>query len=204
MPRLSPEETRSRILEASLRLFQEQGFRETTMRQVASEVGIALGTTYNYFPTKEQIALYFFEDAMERVFRRFDAEDPPGAALDERLFLLLTLELEEIEPYEELLTVLVFQSAAPSSRLHPASLESRRLRNRFLDRVSGLVEDAYERGDLPRMGYEQMVLDAFWIFHLGIMTFWLNDTSPGKEDTLVLLDKSLRFVLKALREGEAP
>ena len=37
------EETRERIFEAALRLFREQGFDETTMRNVAAEAGVATG-----------------------------------------------------------------------------------------------------------------------------------------------------------------
>ena len=53
------------------------------------------------------------------------------------------------------------------------------------------------------LGFDSMVLSAFWVFHLGIMMFWMNDTSRKKEDTFILLDKSLRFILNAMR-GRSP
>jgi AcrR family transcriptional regulator len=193
------ESTRRRILEVSLQLFQRQGFGRTTMRDVARKAGIALGTTYNYFPTKEHLALYFFERALEAVMERYRREEPRGASLEEKLFLLLSIELDEIAPYEEFLNLIVTHAVVPTSRLHPGSADSQRLKHRYLDFVGRIMEEAKGRGELATPGFDSMVLSAFWVYHLGIMMFWLNDASRKKEDTYVLLDKSLRFILAALR-----
>jgi AcrR family transcriptional regulator len=198
------EATKRRILEVSLGLFQKVGFGRTTMRDIAKKSGIALGTTYNYFPTKEHLALYFFERALEDVMERYRKEEPADAPLEEKMFLLISLELEQVAPYEEFLNLIVTHAVVPTSRLHPSSLGSQRLKARYLEFVAAILEEARERGELPALGHDEMVLNAFWVFHLGIMMFWLNDATRKKEDTYVLLDKSLRFVLNALRGKAAP
>lgn len=195
------EQTKQRILDVALDLFRTKGFRQATMRDIAEAAGIALGTTYNYFPTKDHIALFFFEDALSRVLARHRRETAPDASLEERVFSLIALELEEVEPFREFLDVLVAQAAVPGSPLHPFGLDVERLKSRYLDHVAGMLREALDRGELPPGGFEALALPAFWAFHLGILFFWLNDESPQKEDTWVLLDKSLRFVLGALRQG---
>jgi AcrR family transcriptional regulator len=196
------EQTRQRILDVALAMFRDKGFRQTTMRDIAEAAGIALGTTYNYFPTKDHIALFFFEEALGNVLVRHRRETPPEASLEEKVFSLIALELEEVEPFREFLDVLVAQAAVPGSPLHPFSLDAERLKSRYLDHVAAMLREALEQGELPPVGYESLMLPAFWAFHLGILFFWLNDESPHKEDTWILLDKSLRFVLGALRQGE--
>ena len=180
------EATKKKILEVSLQLFQKMGFGRTTMRDIAKKCGIALGTTYNYFPTKEHIALYFFEQA-----------------LDERIFLLLSIELEKIAPYEEFLNLIVTHAVMPTSRLHPFSIDSQRLKMKYLDFVGGILESAKEKGEFSTLGFDSMILSAFWVFHMGILMFWMNDQSRKKEDTFILMDKSLRFILNAMK-GKAP
>jgi AcrR family transcriptional regulator len=197
------EATKRKILDVSLQLFQKQGFGRTTMRDVARKCGIALGTTYNYFPTKEHIALYFFERALETVMERYRKEAPRDAALEEKLFLLLSLELEQVAPYEEFLNLVVTHAIVPTSRLHPSSVDSQRLKMRYLDFVGRILEEARQAGELAAPGFDSMILSAFWVYHLGIVMFWMNDASRKKEDTYVLLDKSLRFTLSALR-GKPP
>jgi AcrR family transcriptional regulator len=197
------EATKRKILEVSLALFQKVGFGRTTMRDIARKCGIALGTTYNYFPTKEHLALYFFERALEEVMARYRKEEPAAAALEEKLFLLVSLELEHLAPYEEFLNLIVAHAVVPTSRLHPFSVDSQRLKSRYLDFLGGIVEEAKEKGEIATYGFDAMALQAFWVFKLGILMFWLNDRSRKKEETYILLDKSLRFILNALR-GQAP
>jgi AcrR family transcriptional regulator len=196
------EATQSSILNSSLRLFTERGFKATTMREIASEAGIALGTTYNYFPTKEHIALHFFERSLERVIRRHKDESSEDMSLDEQVFLLLAIQIEEVTPYEEFLSLIVTQAAAPQSLLNPCSQDAARLRERFVASVDAVFFAARAREELPNLpGQDEMLRGAFWVFNLGILLFWLNDESPDKEDSYVLLDKSLRFILNALRGG---
>ena len=44
-------------MEASLRLFSEKGIRETTIKDIAKEVGITEGAIYRHFNSKEEIVL---------------------------------------------------------------------------------------------------------------------------------------------------
>ena len=49
------ERTRSVILQAAHDLFIQQGYHGTSMRQIATQAGIALGGLYNHFESKEQV-----------------------------------------------------------------------------------------------------------------------------------------------------
>ena len=49
------ERTKDRILKAALGLFRKQGLEKTTTREISDKAGIAEGTLFNYFKTKEDI-----------------------------------------------------------------------------------------------------------------------------------------------------
>jgi len=49
------KKTREKIVKIAMDLFQEQGFNNTTMEQIAEKTDIARKTLYNYFPIKEAI-----------------------------------------------------------------------------------------------------------------------------------------------------
>jgi len=62
--------TKEKILEASLRLFSEKGIRETTIKDIAKEVGITEGAIYRHFKSKEEIVLGLFSSYSEELYNR--------------------------------------------------------------------------------------------------------------------------------------
>lgn len=82
--------TRDRIVEAALRLFYDQGFEATSLRQVAEEAGVHGGSVYHLFRTKADL----LEGVLERYLELLDPVilDPvraAGADPLERVFRLL-------------------------------------------------------------------------------------------------------------------
>ena len=62
---LTEEQTdrrRHEIYAASMNLFLEKGFRETTMQEIADAAGVGKSTLYDYFKTKDEILLSVVED----------------------------------------------------------------------------------------------------------------------------------------------
>jgi AcrR family transcriptional regulator len=51
-------ERRERIYEAALTLFRSQGYETTTVDQITRHAGLAKGTFFNYFPTKDSVLRY--------------------------------------------------------------------------------------------------------------------------------------------------
>ena len=55
------QQTRQLIAETARRLFLERGFDSVTVADVAREADVAIGTVFNYFPTKEDLVYGRFE-----------------------------------------------------------------------------------------------------------------------------------------------
>src|SRR5205085_3655776 len=56
------EETKRKIFEAATRLFAHKGFESTTIEEIATEADVSKGTFFNYFPKKEAIIRYLFDE----------------------------------------------------------------------------------------------------------------------------------------------
>lgn len=57
---------RERLLREAALLFAERGFNQTDVAELASRAGVAKGSIYNYFDSKEDLYLYVCRDGMER------------------------------------------------------------------------------------------------------------------------------------------
>ncbi|EKR66067.1 transcriptional regulator, TetR family [Leptospira weilii str. 2006001853] len=68
------KDTRDLILKTSLKLFSEQGYHGTTMRQVASKAGMSLGLAYRYFDSKEAILEGIIE-SHDKILKRYITDE---------------------------------------------------------------------------------------------------------------------------------
>lgn len=66
--------TRQRILQSAQRLFKENGFEKTTTRDITQAAKIATGTLFNYFLTKEDIAVTLVADALNQAHTAFEKQ----------------------------------------------------------------------------------------------------------------------------------
>src|SRR5215210_87609 len=71
---LNKEKTKEKILAAALELFSANGLDGTTTKQISQKAGIAEGTLFNYFKTKEDLALFFFQKETRDLIEWFQGE----------------------------------------------------------------------------------------------------------------------------------
>jgi AcrR family transcriptional regulator len=186
------EKTRQAILRAALELFASLGFYRTTTKAISRKAGIAEGTLFNYFRTKEDLALYFLEQELEAVIRWYEHDASiQKAALPEQLFAIIERSLDRLAPYEEFVGAVFLRGLVPSSKLSSWSLQSQSRSLRYLRFIQDILETAEDNEEIPRLG--DFGAYAFGLFHLAIATHWLQDRSPGKERTLALLDRCLNL-----------
>ena len=93
-------ETKKKILTVCVRLFLEQGYKDTSITQIVAEAGVARGSFQNLFPTKDKILLDLTETMFGGQFgvarSIADSKLPPVYAYAVETAIQLTLtELNE-------------------------------------------------------------------------------------------------------------
>jgi AcrR family transcriptional regulator len=194
------ERTRRAILKAALDLFAEKGFSHTTTKAISRKARIAEGTLFNYFETKEDLALYFFEQELAHIVEWYRHDRRvQQVALPEKLFAIIHRLLERLAPYEEFIGAVYLRALQPSSRLSPLSLSAQEHNLRYLRFIREVLAEAAAAEEIPNLG--DLGAYGFGLFHLAVITYWLQDRSRGKENTLALLDRCLKLATHALRKG---
>ena len=67
------ERSQGLILEAALQLFSKQGYRGTSIREIAEEAGVSTGNVYHHFPDKEAL----FRTLLDQYWAAIDTPDFP-------------------------------------------------------------------------------------------------------------------------------
>lgn len=107
------DQRRREILDAATKLFGRQGYDVTTVHAIAARAGVAAGTVYLYFPSKEAIL-----DALREDFEAGLLDSVAAVATD----VLAEEEASgEIVSYEEVVERLIDQMVAFSLQNRPAS-----------------------------------------------------------------------------------
>ena len=111
--------TRRRLRTAALELFVEQGVSETTTRDLAKKAGIAEGTIYRHFESKDELVRDLFRDHYFRFggeLDRIQAETP--GTIDDKLGAMIAFmcRLFDEDPTLYRFLLLVQHSALPNIR----------------------------------------------------------------------------------------
>jgi AcrR family transcriptional regulator len=81
----SDKTRRSKIVEVAVRLSQGRDFEKVGLREVAEQAGVALGTLYKSFSSKEEIIGATVQYQTARLKRQFDKKPATGATAPERV-----------------------------------------------------------------------------------------------------------------------
>jgi TetR/AcrR family transcriptional regulator, fatty acid metabolism regulator protein len=144
----------NRILEAAVKVFARQGFRQSTVAQIAKEAGVADGTIYLYFKNKDDILIHFFSFKAKQVFDRFREEVARGADSLEKLRNLIRVHLGEFQRDPDM--AVVYQIETHQSR-RLAEEQIREMGKMYRDIISDIVEEGQQEGLMRRDLYLSLV-----------------------------------------------
>jgi AcrR family transcriptional regulator len=110
-------ETRSRILDAAARVFEERGYAGTT-NQIAEQAGLSVGSLYQYFPNKDSILVELIDRHIDDAAERFVAAGDRFAAatsLEQRVRVIVEVLVENHRDTPRLHQVLFEEAPRPAS-----------------------------------------------------------------------------------------
>ncbi len=194
------EETRARILEAALRVFRERGFNEATMREVAASAGVAVGAAYYYFDSKNALVMAFYEESQSEMATSIERILADSRTLEQRLRGIIGRKFEHFAPNRTLMGALSAH-IDPRHPLSPFSPQTAFIRDQDISFFSRAVRDSGVRLSPSILPYLPSLL---WLYQMGLMLYWVYDSSPHQQKTAQLFDKTLRMILFALKMAGVP
>jgi AcrR family transcriptional regulator len=202
-PALTPraQQTRSAIIEAALELFRSRGYEATTMRAIAERAGVSTGNAYYYFSSKEELIQEFYarSHAEHLIASRavLDHERDFTARLHGTLRALIDVQA----PYHAFAATFYKHAAEPSSPLSPFSSRSSPTREAAIALYREVIE-----GSNARVGADlaDRLPELLWLASMGIILYWVHDTSPGCARTYRLIDTAVPVIGRLVAASRIP
>jgi AcrR family transcriptional regulator len=195
------EQTRRIVVDTAMRLFRRDGYDRTTMRAIAAEAGISVGSAYYYFASKEHLVQAFYDGLQEEHAEASAAVLAGGGEFARKLEGVLLAWLDVAEPHHEFAGQFFRNAADPHSPLSPFSPESAPARDASIALFARLVEDsdakplAALRGELPEL---------LWLLQMGVVLFWVYDDSPHQARSRRLVARAVPIVDRLVKLSRLP
>lgn len=189
-----PSTTHEQIASVALELFEERGFEQTTVDQIAAAVGVGRRTVFRYFPSKNDIVWGDFDWVMERLrvhFRECGDEVSPMQALRRAVVLSNSYEPAQLPKLRIRMTLI---TTVPALQAHSML--------RYAAWRSAVAELIAERlGLRPDDLVPLAVAGAALGTAMASFTRWV---SHPEEDLERCLDEAFELLAHGFAEVEAP
>nr|WP_279653725.1 TetR/AcrR family transcriptional regulator [Pseudomonas morbosilactucae] len=184
-----PDSARGKLLQTAAHLFRNKGYERTTVRDLASAVGIQSGSIFHHFKSKDDILRAVMQETILYNTALMRADLAEAGSVRERVLALIRCELQSIMGGSgEAMAVLVYEWRSLSSEGQAAVLALRDIYEQIWLQVLGEAKDAgFIKGDV-------FITRRFLTGALSWTTTWFRP--QGSLTLEQLADEALTLVLK--------
>ena len=168
---------RERILRAAVKVFARKGFYASRVSEIAKAAGVADGTIYLYFKSKDELLTSLFEDRITRLLEVLHREVEAVPSGPGRVRRVVELQLGLLEGERDLAEVITV-NLRQSTRLLKQYATKRF--TEYLDLMALVIADAQHAGELRADVSPRIVARAIFGALDGIALTWaLGNAEPG-------------------------
>jgi AcrR family transcriptional regulator len=193
--------TRATIIDAALRLFRERGYEATTMRAIAAEARVSVGSAYYYFASKEELIQGFYDRAQVEHAAASRPILDRASDLTSRIVGVTEAWLTTMEPYRPFAGKFFKHAAEPTSPLSPFSPESTPARVAAVGLWREVLEGSNTR--IPKRLQAELP-ELLWLYFMGIVLFWVHDPTTDGSATRNVASASAPLVVRAIELARLP
>ena len=170
------ENRRGKIIKVAAGLFSEKSYHDVTVDEIADKVGVAKGTIYLYFPSKEKLYLEILEDSYEAIESLLEGEiaktDPSTSKLRKVLSLIF-------EYYRINLAVLRILSRDETHLIKEHFEFTERWRIRRIKLYENILEKGQKEGSFRNMNTRLAALIIFGLVR-SVMFFYKTEKTASE------------------------
>ena len=151
------KKTKRKIFETSMRLFSEKGYEATSIEEITAVVGVAKGTLYYHFSSKEEIFNFLVEEGMNLLRNSIEIKTSKCNNAIDKLKAIILIQLKAIRKYHNILIILLSQAWGSEARnkfCKEKVLE-------YINVIQNVIEDGIEKGDIKNVDPEIFACEIF-------------------------------------------
>lgn len=149
--------TKRKIFETSLKLFSEKGYDATSIEEITATVGVAKGTLYYHFNSKEEIFNFLIEEGMKLLINSIEIKTSKCDNVLDKIRAITLIQLKAIYKYENLLTIVLSQTWGNENR----NVFCKQKVIEYIDVIQKIIQAGIDNGDIVKCDAEILASEIF-------------------------------------------
>ena len=149
--------TKRKIFETAMKLFAEKGYEATSVEEITATVGVAKGTLYYHFSSKEEIYNFLIEEGMKLLHNSIEIKTENLTDPIAKLKAVITIQLKVIMKYDEFITILLSQIWGTE----PRHQQFRKYIYEYIDVIQKIIDEGIEKGVIKNCDSQLMASSVF-------------------------------------------
>lgn len=138
--------TKRKIFETSMRLFAEKGYDATSIEDITATVGVAKGTLYYHFSSKEEIFNFLIEEGIKLLQNSVDIKTTKLDNYIDKLKAVILIQVKIVNKYEDFITILLSQFYGKESR----NQMCQKYVYEYISKIEKIVEEGMQVGQIKK------------------------------------------------------
>lgn len=151
------KKTKRKIFETSMKLFSEKGYDATSIEEITATVGVAKGTLYYHFSSKEEIFNFLVEEGMKLLKNSIEIKTSKCGHTIDKLKAIVLIQLKGIKKYENVLTIVMSQVWGNE----PRNVLCREKVMEYIKVVQRIIEEGIAKCDIKQCDSEVLACEIF-------------------------------------------
>lgn len=149
--------TKKAIFDSAIKIFSKDGYDGATMDDVASNAGVAKGTLYYHFKSKEEIFKYIIKEGMNLIKEKIDYETSKVDSSIAKLKVVCKVQLCLVNDNRDFFKVVMSQLWGQEIR----QLELRKVVGDYIDNIKQYLDEAMQDGVIKKGNSSFMAYTVF-------------------------------------------
>jgi len=192
------ERTRLKIMASAAKVFNEKGFSETSIQEIAKNAGVAKGTVYYYVDKKEDLVLMLAQFSRARLFSKIERAFARATTASEKLEAVIRSHLKVIKIVGPIMPFFVLNIVKEDSRLRRVIAN---FRGHYLSILESIIEEGINSGEFRKVDPKKTAVAILGLV-IGQLIQYRVFTATGKFNTKAIAETTLGIALHGLRRGD--
>lgn len=184
--------TKRSIFESALRIFSESGYSEATMDDIAVNAGVAKGTLYYHFKSKEEIFKYVISEGMDVITEEMENATKDITDPIEKIVAVCKVQFGLVHRNKDFFKVVMSQLWGQESR----QFELREVVKVYIGSIEKFLKEAMDAGVLKKGETKFMAYTLFGSICSGAIYDLINDDLKSIDN---LMDNITSYILDGIR-----